>query len=453
MHRQLVTHGWLRIGAVAFLPALIVVTLYLFRLQAFYLFSAYGLVAVGRILYQMYAAHRVLKHVPRARRSHSKATIVLPVYNEDTSAFQAALESLVKQDYPDFEVIVADDGSDDQDDIGRVTSMYPITWLPLQHGGKREAMYTAFQYASPESRYILTADSDTVWDQTAATELIAALEDDPRQGSVTGYVAALNYKVNLMTKLIGLRYWMAFNQERASQGLTGTVTCVSGPLGAYHRYVIEEVSESFRNQVFLGKTCTYGDDRHLTNLVLGMGCRVGYAPRARCETNVPDSLRTYVKQQARWGRSYWRELIWTFKAMPYQSYNLAYEGLTSLLLPLLLLATIGRYIVLAAMHMQPLYLMLIPALMLTMSVVRTAEPLRRTKDPNFLLFVVYTSLHMFVLLPLRFYSLATIATSRWGSRGADYGQQWNEVDELLAMLREGPYDASSTKQSATGAHV
>ena len=43
--------------------------------------------------------------------------------------------------------------------------------------------------------------------------------------------------------------------------------CCSGPFSAYRKEIIDKVKEKYITQYFLGENCTYGDDRHLTNLV------------------------------------------------------------------------------------------------------------------------------------------------------------------------------------------
>lgn len=52
-------------------------------------------------------------------------------------------------------------------------------------------------------------------------------------------------------------------------------------------------------QRFLGRDCTFGDDRHLTNRLLGEGRQTGYTHLAFCESDSPAGFVRWVKQQVR----------------------------------------------------------------------------------------------------------------------------------------------------------
>jgi len=64
--------------------------------------------------------------------------------------------------------------------------------------------------------------------------------------------------------------------------------CVRGPLGIYRMSIVADVMDSWVRQSFLGVLCTYGDDRHLTDLVLREGYKVKLSHYAihNCKTIV-----------------------------------------------------------------------------------------------------------------------------------------------------------------------
>ena len=74
-------------------------------------------------------------------------------------------------------------------------------------------------------------DSDTKLDTLATLELCKVLESDPSYGAVGGDVMILNLKESYISFMSSLRYWMAFNIERACQSFFNCVSCISGPLG------------------------------------------------------------------------------------------------------------------------------------------------------------------------------------------------------------------------------
>uniref|UniRef100_A0A8C0LQN8 hyaluronan synthase n=1 Tax=Canis lupus familiaris TaxID=9615 RepID=A0A8C0LQN8_CANLF len=97
-------------------------------------------------------------------------------------------------------------------------------------GGKREVMYTAFKALGDSVDYVQVCDSDTRLDPMALLELVQVLDEDPRVGAVGGDVRILNPLDSWVSFLSSLRYWVAFNVERACQSYFHCVSCISGPL-------------------------------------------------------------------------------------------------------------------------------------------------------------------------------------------------------------------------------
>jgi hyaluronan synthase/N-acetylglucosaminyltransferase len=405
---------WLRIVLFAFLPVCIVASLYMFRSYSIGLMSLYGLLSVGRIGAQVVTSHYVRqKHFPD--RPLPKAAVIVALYNEDEQIFLRSLQTLAGQDYPALEIIVVDDGSQPNPEYRAIAELFGARYVRQQNAGKRHAMSTGFAMLTADTEIVMVADSDTFWKPDAARQMAKVLLSAPDVGAVTGYVGVSNVTASYLTRLIDMRYYMAFQQERASQAFFGTVVCVSGPLGAYRRDVIERIKQPFVSQRFLGKPCTFGDDRHLTNLVLGLGYKVLYAADSHCATEAPVTLKRYLTQQARWGKSHWREMIWQFKALPVQSIYLSYDWMITLLLPFLLVLSMGHYGYLAITH-SPMHLTYLFGTMIGLSVIRVLEPIRITRRPIYLAFVLYTVIHLAIMLPLKFYSLATVNRTGWGTR-------------------------------------
>lgn len=374
----------------------------------------YGILALSRIGLQVGTASiERSKSVVTCLRP--KASLIIAVYDEPLQLFYKAALSFKVIDYPDLEIIVVDDGSRNNASIKRICKELGFIYIYQKNAGKREAMYTGIQHIDPSSEVILFADSDTIWHKDAATHLVHKLLQDPTTGAVTGEVAVLNHDQNFITRLIAIRYHIAFLHERASQSFFGTVTCVSGPLGAYRRNVIDAIKQDFITQRFIGKPCTYGDDRHLTNLVLNLGYKVLYAPQAYCETNAPAQFKQLVKQQTRWSKSYWREILWQLRVLPKHGIYMWYDWTISAILPFLLVFSVTHYL----HDFSTGNVWALAALLITivgMSVVRIIEPLIRTRKPVFLLFTFYAFIYFAVMLPSKFWALATLNDGKWGTR-------------------------------------
>ncbi|MBN1861903.1 MAG: glycosyltransferase [Candidatus Thermoplasmatota archaeon] len=350
------------------------------------------------------------------------AAIVIPTYNEEPADLERCVQSALSQHYEaPFSVIVIDDGSKDKRGIQHIKEKFSTTPNLFIHEfeknkGKRHAQKYAFDFFGDSVDIMVTIDSDTVLAQDSITHIVL-LFADPKVGAVTGDVRAI--KQNFLSTLIDARYWTAFNQERAAQSLFGTVLCCSGPLAAYRNTVIQNVKEAYVSQKFLGQYCTYGDDRHLTNLVLEQGYTVHYERRAKAWTYVPQKLKPWLKQQARWNRSFYRELLWTLKRVilkrKYQNIYMVYDLSMQSILPLLLLASL-LFVCVKSVTESPLHLFGYLTILVSVALLRGTYAYLRTREKMFFLFPLYAFCHIFLLIPVRVYALCTLKTTKWGTR-------------------------------------
>lgn len=363
---------------------------------------------------------RAAKKYQIAVESQPTISVIYPVYNESPEILTMVMEyAKACLNTEGLEIIFVDDGSPNRDELEPVYKKYECEQIKIvyqENQGKRGAQYKGLEFASGE--FIITVDSDTLIIPENIPRLIQPLLIDPNIGAVCGEVLTKNSKTNLLTRLIDLRYWTAFNLERAAQSYLKSVLCCSGPFSVYRGAILQEVKEKYINQVFCGELCTYGDDRHLTNLVLGEGYQVIYQPGATAWTFVPESLGEYIRQQNRWNKSFFREMIWTFKI---KDCIHPYVLLDMLMQPLLFLGfTVALCFSLLLLHETGNLKILIYYLgtLVTMATVRSLYGLYRTRDLRYLLFVLYGFLHVFILVPVRFKSVLTLTDNRWGTRGS-----------------------------------
>jgi hyaluronan synthase len=352
---------------------------------------------------------------------HSVA-IIIPTYNEEPADLERCVQSALSQKYDAaLSVIVIDDGSKDKRGINHIREKFSnVPHLHIhefeKNKGKRHAQKFAFDFFGDSVDIMVTIDSDTVLAPDSVAHLVL-LFADPKVGAVTGDVRAI--KQNFLSTLIDARYWTAFNQERAAQSLFGTVLCCSGPLAAYRNTIIQKVKESYVSQKFLGQNCTYGDDRHLTNLILEQGYTVHYERRAKAWTYVPQKIKPWLKQQTRWNRSFYRELLWTLKRVilkrRYQNIYMVYDLSMQSILPILLLASL-LFVCIKSITESPLYLIGYLTILIGVALLRGSYAYLRTREKMFFLFPLYAFCHIFLLIPVRVYALCTLKTTKWGTR-------------------------------------
>ena len=389
-------------------------------------FTAYAVLVIAHFVLQTFFAHR---HHRRSRRERGAPSVsfspsvdvVVAAYNEDPPSLQACFDSLVAQEYGgELRVYVVDDSSPNRAELMPLYERYAQLpgWrilLPNENRGKRHAQDLAFRECRGE--ILVTIDSDTIVSPDGVEELVRAFAD-PRVGAVTGDVGVTNWRTNILTRLIGMRYWVAFNQERAAQSWFRSVLCCSGPLAAYRRSTLVTACwDDYISQTFRGISCTYGDDRHLTNLVLAAGYDTLFVPGATAITNAPESLRGYLKQQLRWNKSFYRELLWTLPFLLHRSRYMVFEVIVQTLLPLLLTLAIATSIVFAVL-VDPGHLVHYALAITVMALARCTYAIYRTRRLSFLLFVLYGFVHAALLVPLRMRALTTLTDNSWGTRTA-----------------------------------
>ena len=281
------------------------------------------------------------------------------------------------------------------------------------HKGKRHALYTGFYYSciDPEVTAITTSDSDTIMGVDSVNELTLVLKDK-RIHAATGYVDIFNDRTTI-SYLSRLRYFFACNLERSYESWTRGVLCMSGPLSIYRTEATKRFLDKWLNQIFWGKPCTYGDDRHLTNCILENGGQTVYTPYAKCRTETPQGLTRFLRQQLRWNKSSIRELNWTMKFITQHSIwmtvDVAYQTLYSLFIVGSILYVIYGGTV--SNLLTYCYGLMVIAFL------RSLYGVFAGRHVKYLLYSYYTIIYLFMMIPLRVFAMLRMTDSSWGNIG------------------------------------
>ena len=236
---------------------------------------------------------------------------------------------------------------------------------------------------------------------------------NPKTGAATGQLEVLNEKKNWLTKLQAARYWSAFNFERKSQSTLGVVLCCSGPISSYRKKLIDEIKENYLHQKFRGKECTYGDDRHLTTLILKKGYDVFYVEDAIGYTKVPEKFKSFWKQQVRWRKSWLRESYFVSKFMLKRSKALSFEVFITVFLPFFSL--LARAVFILSLILNPFY---IPyALLMMLGIILMHSTYLMIYKPKYSLnIILYGFVHAFVIFWVLPVALLQMNNINWGTR-------------------------------------
>lgn len=348
-----------------------------------------------------------------------KVAAVIPAYNENAEALILTLKSILAQTYPIDKIYIVDDGSPDQSGYNAIKNFIEnnkdlckdvILHRLEQNAGKRHAQGWAFSQSDAE--VFFTVDSDSYIYPDALYELLKAFNDDNIYAA-TGHLNAKNRNENLLTQLIDIRYDNAFRLERAAQSVTGNILTCSGPLSIYRRAVVIPNLNKYLNQKFLGVKVNIGDDRCLTNYANKLG-KTAYQSTAKCDTDVPNHLKQFTKQQIRWNKSFFRETLQAIKLFSIRPI-VSIWSIVELTLFILLLFSFFNFIFNRFEIIDFRYLLIILSGIIISALARNVH--YAVKHPFlFLLAPFYGILHIILLQPIRLYALLTIRDVKWGTR-------------------------------------
>jgi len=343
----------------------------------------------------------------------SKVTIIIPFYNE----YPKLLEGTVKSAYNclgEKEIIVIDDGSINKAGYNRLLKLkkkIPFELIRYEKNkGKRYAQCVGFKKAKEE--IIMTLDSDTVLDKDAIINLVKPFSDE-EVGATTGQLGVLNERKNWLAKMQAARYWNAFNFRRKSETAMNAISCCVGPISAYRKEIVLELLDEYLNQNFLGNTCTFGDDRHLTTLILKEKHKVKYVPSAFGYTEVPETWKKLIKQQIRWKKSYLREYSLLLKYVFKHNNKLAFDSTLSIFVMFFsLFARLGLVILIIFNPIN--FIFAIPFIIFMQSIYSSYTLFYRPR--YFIHLVMYGIIDALFIYWLTYLALFTISDTAWGTR-------------------------------------
>lgn len=223
-------------------------------------------------------------------------TILVAAYNEEES-IQDTLVSIAAQRYPGgLQVIVLDDGSKDHtpDIVQELEELYP--WLKLvrmpQNGGKARALNVGLAMA--KHKMVITLDADSYLYGDALKALVERYMADPKNTvAVAGKVLVRNSRTNWLTKAQEWDYFQGIAAIKRMQSMYQGTLVAQGAFSLYDREVLRECG---------GWAECVGEDIVLTWAMLKKGYRIGHCEDAIVFTNVPETVRVFVKQRQRWAR-------------------------------------------------------------------------------------------------------------------------------------------------------
>lgn len=376
---------------------------------------ATSLIATFLWMFQLvfaYLNHRREKRTKDYIGDEPSITVVIPVFNEPFESVQATVRSILNQQKVKVEVIVIDDGSETP---VRLEEGIDVRLIRLEkNAGKRHAQMAGIRSASHD--WIATVDSDTVLDPMALYYLYGSVLSQKVE-ACSGSVFLSNEDENWLTKLTSCMYWFSFFQERSSQGYFGSTMCCSGAIALYRKSIIMEHEHEYLNQKFLGQNCVTGDDRHLTNLFLISGHRVGWSSKSIAYTLSPSTTTKFVKQQLRWVRSYVASLWFTLLNLRRCPFLFLFLTFRIMYRYAYMSVVYFSMIYLSASEVSPYPVAGVTMGVLAVTLVKSLVAVIYTKKIKFIYLMMFSMYNLFLLNPLIMIGALTPYKNGWGTRG------------------------------------
>jgi cellulose synthase/poly-beta-1,6-N-acetylglucosamine synthase-like glycosyltransferase len=277
-------------------------------------------------------------------------SVIAPAFNEETNIIQS-VESFLKLDYPNFEVIVVNDGSTDQT-LSALKDYFKLRPVILFYDSQLSTSDIRGVYESPLNRSLIVidkeqggkADSINVGIGFSRNELFCAVDSDsivasdgllrvvlpfierpettiasggtirPVNGCEVSEGRLLRTRLpnNPLALIQVVEYLRAFLFGRLGWNVLNSTMIISGAFGLFRKSAVLEVGGYNKN--------TVGEDMELiirlrdhysrTNQIAD----ITFVPDPICWTEVPESFRVLGRQRDRWQRGL-AETLWSNRHM------------------------------------------------------------------------------------------------------------------------------------------
>lgn len=224
-----------------------------------------------------------------------KVSILVPCYNEEDTIENTVAE-LSKIQYPDYEIIVINDGSKDgtAEAVQRLLPVYEkLRFIDLkENNGKANALYLGLIAAKGE--ILMGVDSDSYIMPDALNYIVPHFTNPfngERVGAVTGNPRVRN-RSSLLAKIQLCEYSSIISLIKRTQRVWGKVMTVSGVVVAFRKRALLNCRLWDRDMITEDIGVTWKLEKKFWD--------IRYEPRAMCMMLVPETIKGLYKQRKRW---------------------------------------------------------------------------------------------------------------------------------------------------------
>ncbi len=285
-----------------------------------------------------YTQERALDDLPQVHSGFEPPiSILVPAYNEEAN-ITSSIRSLLQMSYPEYEIIVINDGSKDGTlaalcqefslvrfpevycdrlptqevrAIYRSTIYSQLRVLDKANGGKADALNAGIN--SARHTLFCGLDADSILQRDSLERLVRPFLEDPEMvacgGTVRiangcqvrgGFLVAAGLPRNPLALFQIVEYLRAFLFGRVGWSQMNALLLISGAFGLFHTETVIKVG-GYRHS-------TIGEDMELIVRMhrklrqMKQPYRIAYVPDPVCWTEAPEDLKTLRNQRVRWQR-------------------------------------------------------------------------------------------------------------------------------------------------------
>ncbi len=262
-------------------------------------------------------------------------SLIVPAYNEEATITET-IRNLLKLDYPEYEIIVVNDGSRDKTlkllmerfslipieqpyrksvpnkpirQVYRTALHENLIVVDKENGGKADALNAGINF----SRYpvVVSMDADSVLEKDALIRILLPFMKDSNVAAVGGVVRIssgcviengeileINLPRSVLGKLQTVEYLRSFFTGRIGAASMGMLLIISGAFGAFRKEALISVGGYTTNCI--GEDMEVVVKIHRGMRQAGKPYKISFLPDPICWTQPPDNLRDLYKQRKRW---------------------------------------------------------------------------------------------------------------------------------------------------------
>ena len=222
-------------------------------------------------------------------------SILMPAHNE-SSVLIPVVEQMTKLNYPEYEIILINDGSSDNTSevMKALCEKYPcVRVVDLKKNcGKANALYLGL--IASKGEILVGVDADSYLDKDALRYMVSHFvnkNNGERVGAVTGNPRVRN-RGSLLGKIQLCEYASIISLIKRTQRVLGKVMTVSGVCVAYRKRALLDCGFWDRDMMTEDIAVTWKLEKNFWD--------VRYEPRALCWMLVPETIKGLWRQRKRW---------------------------------------------------------------------------------------------------------------------------------------------------------